>query len=274
MNQQRKSIYKFRLDVLRADRDALHEICLDSLESVVRNLIDHFCNENLSAERWNVEGLVEAIGKGFGVKIDFSDINRVHDFYLRRAYFKLQEAFEAKRDEVESFQEEAMTSMEKNLFLNMVDEQWKRHLQTMDQLRSGIGLRGYGQRDPKKEYQREGFILFTALMNSIRTQVLGQLFLMQIQTEEEARAEEEAFRQRIEQEERRRRQLEERQQRARKLLEERERSAQGGPSPDEILAKPKPVTRERPRLGRNQQCWCGSGKKYKKCHFNADQKTG
>ena len=154
MNQQRQTIYKYRLDVLKADNEALEEICLDSIEDLVNNLVDTHCNANLSADRWDMNALKESAYHQFGLEIDFSDLGRNRAHYTRRIYFKVQDQFFAQRDLINGYQEGAFTDLAREQYLQLIDELWKRHLQTMDQLRSGFGLRGYGQRDPKREYQR------------------------------------------------------------------------------------------------------------------------
>jgi preprotein translocase subunit SecA len=178
----------------------------------------------------------------------------------------------------------------RNFYLQEIDNQWLEHLQNMDSLRDGIGLRGYGQRDPKKEYQKEGFELFLELMQNIKASVVHKMFHFVIEREDEV--------QRLEEE--RRRRLAERQQKmqashaqvaaaaaAAAAAESDEgegerdaqapapRAAQQRPSqaqlrPSQAMPKPETVKRERPKVGRNDPCWCGSGKKYKSCHLKED----
>ena len=154
-----------------------------------------------------------------------------------------------------------MSRLEKQLFLQQIDELWKDHLTTMDQLRTGIGLRGYGQRDPKKEYQKEGFRLFNSLLVQIDSKVMGQLYRVQVQSEEEVAAAQEAYQRRIEE-----------QQRQMQMLSSQGEGGEGGEpaASAKRQRRVKTVRRERPKIGRNDPCWCGSGKKYKKCHMAAD----
>ena len=165
--------------------------------------------------------------------------------------------------------------LEKDFYLRQIDELWKDHLTVMDQLRSGIGLRGYGQRDPKKEYQREGFSLFTELLVEIKSQVVGQLLRLEVQSEEEVRAAEEAHRRQIEAQ-LRQMQMTGGQQDKTEDGQPRANPPLQGPAPDDILSAPRrrapqTVRRERPKIGRNDPCWCGSGSKYKKCHMESDE---
>lgn len=301
MNQQRQTIYKYRLDVLKANQEELEEICLDSIEDLVNNLVDTHCNPNLSADRWEIDDLIQNAQNQFAVQIDLSDLARSRELYTRRIYFKVQEAFFKQRDEINQHQEGIFNDLARDQYLQLVDELWKRHLQTMDQLRSGIGLRGYGQRDPKREYQREGFNLFKTALLSIKSHVMQRLLSVRLQTAEEVQAEQEAYERYVETQERQRQEYEARARRAQELTKAHRSQGQSslkGPSPDQILApskkeraaqaqqeaeaaalfaqedteeKQQPIIKPK-RPSRNAPCWCGSGKKYKRCHAEADAK--
>jgi preprotein translocase subunit SecA len=158
--------------------------------------------------------------------------------------------------------------------LNEIDEQWIEHLKTMDALREGIGLQGYGQKDPKKEYKRIGFDMFREMMDRIQANTVTKLFRVQIQREEEQ----------VPQIHQKERQMEEHgvanksedeavagDVSSRQNAAQKRRAGRGGPvqaarPAGEAAAKPEPVRRDRPKVGRNDPCPCGSGKKYKKCH--------
>jgi len=322
MNQQRQSLYRFRRSVLGAEGEEMKELCLDALEDLVRNQIDASCPETQSADMWDLQRIVQAVYETYDLEIDISDLNRNRDHYMRRVYHKAQEQLLSKHAELEQIEEGAFAQIARELFLKIIDQRWKEHLQTMDQLRSGIGLRGYGQRDPKKEYQREGFNLFVLLMIGIKHHTIMNLCHVQVRSAEELAEERRAYEEMIEAYQRQQealdaqgeaqRRMEEEQARQRRLAEERRQRkgpakaasparapASRGPSPDMILAplpqmptidpedelmldaehdaaddaapvKAEPVRKER-SLGRNAPCWCGSGKKYKKCHFKQDQ---
>ena len=246
MNQQRQTIYKYRLDVLKANAEELEEICLDSIEDLVTNLVDTHCNQSLSADRWEIDDLVQNVQNQFSLQVDVSDLARSRELYTRRIYFKVQEAFFKQRDEINQHQEGIFTDLARDQYLQLVDELWKRHLQTMDQLRSGIGLRGYGQRDPKREYQREGFNLFKTALLSIKSHVMQRLLSVRLQSAEEVQAEQEAYERYVEEQERQRRDREERTRRAKELAkahrsgkQEANNSTRRGPSPDQILVPSK-----------------------------------
>ena len=314
MNQQRQALYRFRRSVLGAEDAEMKELCLDALEDLVRTQVSTACPETQSADMWDINRLTKVAYDSYDLELDLSDLNRNRDHYMRRLYHSAQERLVGKLDELNQIEEGAFTQIARELFLKIIDQRWKEHLQTMDQLRSGIGLRGYGQRDPKKEYQREGFNLFVLLMVGIKHHTIQNLCHIQIRSAEELAEERRAYEQKMLEEYQRQQEaleaennaqsrMEEEQQRQRRLAEERRKrkgsspqpapaSTPRGPTPDMILAplmptidpedeltldqeeepqvKESPVRVER-KLGRNAPCWCGSGKKYKKCHFSADQ---
>jgi preprotein translocase subunit SecA len=153
----------------------------------------------------------------------------------------LLEKVQARYEEKEAlFSAATLRWLERHILLDIVDAQWKDHLLTLDHLKEGIGLRGYGQKDPLVEFKKEAFTLFDELMNRIDTEAVRFLFLMQ-----PAKPEDEA------------KQIEQRQRRQQQNLQ-----FQAGPAQAEA---PKPV-RSGAKVGRNDPCPCGSGKKYKKCH--------
>ncbi|MCA9537379.1 MAG: preprotein translocase subunit SecA [Myxococcales bacterium] len=265
MNQQRKTIYKWRREVLGAEGEALREMVFDAIEDLVNEYVDVHCDAREKPEAWDVQGLIDKLRWQFNVDVDLSQLPTSRERYREHAYFAIEAPYRAKVEEIDEKQPGLMQRVEKDLLLRHIDQHWKDHLTTMDQLRTGIGLRGYGQRDPKKEYQKEGFRLFNDLLVNIKAQVMGQLFRLQVRSEEEIRREEEEYRRRIEA-----------QQRQMQMLSSgAEKTEDGrGPAPNEVLARGPQraaVRRDRPKIGRNDPCWCGSGKKYKKCHMEADQ---
>jgi len=143
-----------------------------------------------------------------------------------------------RRKEVE-FSPETMRQLEKIIYLQSLDTLWKEHLMAMDHLKEGIGLRGYGQRNPLQEYQKEGYAMFMDLIQRIKEETIQKLFRVQIASPQEVSRLESARRQPL-------------------IL-----SRGDG---DEVEDKQKPVKREGKKVGRNDPCPCGSGKKYKKCH--------
>jgi preprotein translocase subunit SecA len=263
MNQQRKSIYDLRRFVLGADEQALRDLCLDGIEDLATGLVNQHCDEKERPDNWNVEGMLTAFETQFGFPVDISDLPRARNKFAEQMYFTAEMPYKSKVQEVNETQDGLMSRLEKQFYLQQIDQQWKDHLTTMDQLRTGIGLRGYGQRDPKKEYQKEGFRLFRSLVYEVKAQVVGQLLRVTVQSAEQVAQAEAEYEQR----------LEEQQRQMRLSSGESE-----GPSPDEVLdsapRRNQTFKRERPKIGRNDPCWCGSGKKYKKCHMEPDRLNG
>jgi len=264
MNQQRKSIYDLRRFVLGADEQALRNLCLDAIDDLATGLVNVHCDEKERPDNWNVEAMLSEFENQFGLPVDISDLPRARNKFAEKMYFTAEAPYKVKIDEVNETQDGLMSRLEKQFYLQQIDQQWKDHLTTMDQLRTGIGLRGYGQRDPKKEYQKEGFRLFRSLVYEVKSQVVGQLLRITVRSAEQVAQAEAEYEQRLEE-----------QQRQMRLSS----SEAQGPSPDEVLdASPtrahQTFRRERPKVGRNDPCWCGSGKKYKKCHMEMDRVGG
>jgi preprotein translocase subunit SecA len=257
------------------------ERLLDLIDDIVSSLVERACPRDKHFEDWDLEGLAKAYQETFGIQA--TGLRRYTD--------------------VDSLAERLYQDAEA-VILRKIDRQWLDHLTNMDQLRDGIGLRGYGQRDPKKEYKKEGYDLFVAMMESIKAQVAYQIFRVQVLREEDVRRLEEQRRREVEAQQRRM---------AAAAADGRPGSATGngtgalggdlrgapgrpagrGPAatglavrdssgasaaprdrPFGVAPKVGTVRRERPKLGRNEPCWCGSGKKYKNCHMREDQQGG
>ncbi len=149
----------------------------------------------------------------------------------------------------------ALRTFEKQVMLQILDNLWKEHLATMDHLRQGIHLRSYGQKNPKQEYKRESFELFQELLNSIKTETIRVLSHVKVREEEDVH----------EVEERRRKEAEAQAQAAQYQHESASAMAEPEPQEQEV-AEAQPFVREERKVGRNEPCPCGSGKKYKHCH--------
>src|ERR1700732_5029450 len=239
MNKQRETIYSLRRSFLEG-RDQ-KEFVLERAEAIANSLAEIYCPREQHPDQWNVTQLAnEALNQfGFDLKAVGIDAVTMNHDQLADA---LLERVKARYEEKETlFGAQMLRWLERHILLDMVDGQWKDHLLTLDHLKEGIGLRGYGQKDPLVEFKKEAFILFDALMDRIDTEAVRFLFLMQ-----PARPEDEA------------KKIEQRQQR-----QQRDLQFQAGPAQAETA--PKPV-RAAAKVGRNDACPCGSGKKYKKCH--------
>jgi preprotein translocase subunit SecA len=238
MNRQRETIYSLRRTFLEG-RDQ-KEFILERAESIANWLVDAQCPRDQHPDQWNTTQFTNDVLNQFGfdlktVGIDIANMN--HDDLVDTMLEKTKARYAEK--EV-LFGEQTLRWLERHILLDIVDAQWKDHLLTLDHLKEGIGLRGYGQKDPLVEFKKEAFTLFEDMMDRIDTEAVRFLFLMQ-----PAKPEAEA------------KQIEERQRRQQKNLQ-----FQAGPAQAE---PPKPV-RSGAKVGRNDPCPCGSGKKYKKCH--------
>ncbi|HSF69931.1 MAG TPA: preprotein translocase subunit SecA [Nitrospira sp.] len=242
MNKQREVIYQHRRAVLGGEN--LTDDLRQMMGSMVEGALTVYCPAEQYPEEWDMKGLTEMMQGQFGLDItqgkqdggeSLRDVGR--DALLEDLKAQVAEAYERKEKELGP---ELMRFLEKNFMLQVIDHHWKDHLLAMDHLRDGIGLRGYGQKDPLIEYKREGYDLFAGMMERIKSDTIERLFLVQ-------------------------------------AVRESERST----PPPPIVSRPQPkltlnrgeepvstptVHRTDDKVGRNDPCPCGSGKKYKKCH--------
>jgi preprotein translocase subunit SecA len=238
MNKQRETIYGLRHQLLVGEDQK--DYVLDSVDRVVDWLLTTFCPKEKNADEWNKDGLATEVWGRFGVDIRKREL-KYDPRELDLLGEDLKQIVRERYDEREKvWSPERMRTHERMIMLQVVDAQWKDHLLAMDHLKEGIGLRGYGQRDPLVEYKRESFDMFEALMDRIEDETLRYLFLMRTPEEEEEMI---------------------RQYQRRKRREQAEMQFVGGGA----MEKPQQVIRKE-KIGRNDPCPCGSGKKYKKCH--------
>ena len=256
-NDQRQIIYQQRNDLLgEAD---VSETITAIRRDVVNDAIDSFIPPMSVEEQWDVPGLEKQLEAEFAISLPIQDWleadDKLHEEALREKILnEIQGAYDAKCEQVGP----DMRKIEKQIMLQVLDTLWKEHLATMDHLRQGIHLRAYAQKNPKQEYKRESFALFEELLNSLKYEVVKFLSHVQIQRQDEAALIEQ---QRREAAERERLAFEHAQ--ASGMAEgSAEESAEPGPA----RVPQQPFTREQPKVGRNEPCPCGSGKKYKQCH--------
>ena len=235
MNQQRKTIYGLREQFL--SKSDQKEYLLELSEDVLGGFIDSYCDADSDPEEWDGEGLRKAVAQQFGLDLRHENIlveqlNR--EELLQAIGARAREKYERKDEEIGS---QEMRQYERLILLNVLDAHWKDHLLAMDQLKEGIGLRGYGQRDPLVEYKKESFATFEQMMDGIEEQSLRYLYLLQpVEDRDKVRE-----------------------------MERRQRKQEMVMGPAEEAPEPRrPVVRG-PKIGRNEPCPCGSGKKYKKC---------
>jgi preprotein translocase subunit SecA len=183
MNKQRESIYKLRRDILHGKN--MKEHILGLVTTIVEWIMENNTNEEKSPEDWDVEGFQKAIGSQFGLdfgtqKIDWDTVN----FHELKG--KMLQIFTTMYEEKEkAIGENRMREFERVIMLQIIDTQWKDHLLGMDYLKEGIGLRGYGQRDPLVEYKKESYDMYQAMMDRIEDESVRYLFLIQPVVEEE-----------------------------------------------------------------------------------------
>ena len=226
MNKQREVIYAQRRQILSGEN--LEEDLLEMAEELVEDLTEEYTG-NRVPEEWDVKGLEDAFRRQFGFRVSWpEELDGDLQDYLSQ---QVQERFQAKNEEIGP---ELFPQLQQMVMLQIVDNHWKEHLLSMDHLRDGIGLRGYAQVDPLREYQREGYDAFMDLIHRIKADSVGTMFHLQVRPHQE-------------------------------LPEEAKPQAQpmvfshgdgGGAQPKE---------RQQKKVGRNDPCPCGSGKKYKKC---------
>ncbi len=274
MNKQREAVYGLRRRLLEG-LDQKDLIIEDYVAGILGDVLEQFCPEKAHVDNWDLKGLKDAIFTRFGVDIYAEgvkpeDLNRAE---LGDAVFdKLKARYDAKEKLIGS---DAMRYHERMIMLSVIDAQWKDHLLSMDHLKEGIGLRGYGQHDPLVEYKRESFDMFEEMMQRFQEETVRYLYLMQIlerpvesagvpeqQPEPSVPAVitggrgngrprqvstsmddlEEAFQ--------------------RKKKKELEQAKMAGAGDMQTVQQ---VVRSGDKIGRNDPCPCGSGKKYKKC---------
>jgi preprotein translocase subunit SecA len=253
-NDQRKVVYEQRRELL--DSEDIYETVEAVRRDVVEGVISQYIPEGSIEEQWDVPGLTHAMEQEFGARMDIAGwLEREDDLHEETLRERIQERLaESYREKEEKVGAETMRRIEKDVMLQVLDNHWKEHLAAMDYLRQGIGLRGYAQRNPKQEYKREAFEMFEALLQRIKHDVTALLLRVQVRSPEDA-----------------------------ETLERQQRAGVGGmrfqhSQPESVLHKEgaggagsaggeaQPFRREGPKLGRNEPCWCGSGKKFKHCH--------
>lgn len=227
MNKQRTEIYAFRKEILQGG-DNLRQRILSMIDEIVEEQLSIYCPEDTRFSEWDVKGLKDSIYGVFSLVPDAvpEDIQALRE----KLSVDITGSYKAKEDEIG---QEMMRYLEKMIVLQVVDTQWKDHLLAMDHLKEGIGLRGYGQRDPLVEYKREAFDMFGEMSARISAEIVSRLFKIQIQRNHESV---------VRSQERR--------------VNLNYNRGEGGPA--------QPVTKGK-KTGRNEPCPCGSGKKYKKC---------
>ena len=236
MNKQREVIYRQRREILASDD--IQEDIIDMVEEMAETMAGGVADPRSSADEWEWQSLTEQLRSILGLEFAVPDQEKekiTAEQLSDRLVEFLKQAYKAREEENGA---DNMRHLEKLVLLQIIDQHWKEHLLNMDHLKEGIGLRGYGQKNPLNEYKREGYEMFVDLMDIIKQQTLRNLFLIKLAEEDEIE----------------------------KLArQQRERKQEMELRHGEGAGERKPVKREGEKIGRNSPCPCGSGKKYKKC---------
>lgn len=244
-NDQRKVIYEQRNELL--DEGDISDTVNAVREDVVNGVIDEYIPPQSLEEMWDISGLEVRLKGDFAVDMPIQkwldDDDKLYEEKLReRILGEITDAYKNKESIVGP---EVLRQFEKAVMLQNLDSNWKEHLAAMDHLRQGIHLRGYAQKNPKQEYKRESFELFTGMLEALKVEVISLLSKVQVKAESDVEAVEQQRRQ------------------AEAVDKKFEHDSPNEPAP---AAKPQEPVRSGPKVGRNDPCPCGSGKKYKQCH--------
>ncbi len=266
-NKQRQAVYGMRRQLLEGIDQK--ERVMEMVQGIVEQYVDMRCPDNKHPDTWDLATLRNDVLTQFGVKIDLHEMaqmtrQEMTDFLMER----LRQKYQEKEDLVGA---DVMRQTERIVMLQVIDNQWKDHLLSMDELKQGIGNRAYGQKDPLVEYKKESYELFTAMMDRIEDETVRYLYFLQVQHGEAPRG---PFPEEEEEDDERAEPSEQQRIAAKSSMEDFTRNIQrkkekelaelqfaggdGSSSPKQVVSGNK--------VGRNDPCPCGSGKKYKKCH--------
>ena len=295
MNKQRESVYTLRREILEGkihlseeDLSDTRGYVLATAEEILADKVDQFAGKDLDDDEWDLEALKRDLTQVFGLtETDYDEVglqNRSTEELQDMLWERIKSKYEDKEKIVPA---DLMRRVERDLMLQIVDAQWKDHLYSLDHLKEGIGLRGYGQRDPLVEYKKESFELFKDMRRRIEEEVVRYLWLLRPVEGDGGEAAAEPVRPRLDPRTagmrsrppaRQLRYNDPSAARAPAFVGEGAAATAGGGFPAASGTAPRPprvggddtpiktVRREEPKIGRNDPCWCGSGKKFKKCH--------
>jgi preprotein translocase subunit SecA len=241
MNKQREVIYQQRRDVL--EKSDVSQVVQDMIEDLVDDVTGEFCQDRLDSAEWDWQGFKTRMGELFHHVPEWAEDELVGlklESFREKILNFVQEAYKT-QDEMNG--PATQRQLEKLILLQIVDSHWKDHLLSMDYLKEGIGLRGYGQKNPLNEYKREGFEMFGQMVETVKSQIVSSLMRVRVVREDDV--------ERLEAERRRR--------------HEQEQMRLNKVAAGEETQLAQPVRRDGDKVGRNALCPCGSGKKYKKC---------
>ncbi|WP_434566626.1 preprotein translocase subunit SecA [Vibrio chagasii] len=252
-NDQRKVVYELRDELMGSDD--ISEMIEHNREDVFTSVIDEYIAPQSLEDMWDVAGLQDRLKNDFDLDFDIQgwldEDDKLYEEALRERILGM--AVDAYKQKEEVVGAQVLRNFEKSVMLQTLDGLWKEHLAAMDHLRQGIHLRGYAQKNPKQEYKRESFELFEGLLDVLKSDVITILSKVRVQQQEEVEK----------MEAQRQAQAEE----AARRAQAQHATAENQLGDDEAeAASPQTVVRDERKVGRNEPCPCGSGKKYKQCH--------
>ena len=252
-NDQRKVIYEQRQELMASDdiSETIDAVRYDVLCDMISGYIPPQSIESM----WDIQGLEDNLKSEYLIEVPIKqwleEDDELHEEQLRDKI--IDAVVQSYKDKETAVGGDVLRHFEKSVMLQTLDSNWREHLAAMDHLRQGIHLRGYAQKNPKQEYKREAFELFTEMLGSIKHEVVSILSKVQVRSEEDAAAVEAQRRKEAEV--------------ARMNFQHQQASAMNADEPEPSEAKPaEPFVRDGVKVGRNDPCPCGSGKKYKQCH--------
>jgi preprotein translocase subunit SecA len=249
-----KDVFERLMTELPQSLTEQRERLLDLIDTIASAVVEETCPHNKPPEDWDWKGLRAGFVEHFGKKPH--DYENVHDL-ADLAHLLYTQAVEVLEEKEKEMGTELLLRVFRHFYLEEIDRQWVEHLTAMEHLRDGIGLRGYGQRDPKQEYKKEGYNIFVTMMASCSSSVATKVFSVQVRKETDI--------ERLEREDAARHAQQERSMQLRHGGEVAEGDEEAPPPPRRQVSVA-PVKREAPKVGRNDLCPCGSGEKFKKCH--------
>ena len=248
-NEQRLVIYKQRQDLL--DNDNISEIIEAMRSDVAENLFHSYIPQDSMSELWDLEGLEKALKTDFLIELSLTDIFETNDDIdeSKLKQIVIDAITKEYEDKVQNFDKDVTKHFEKALLLQSLDNHWREHLNNIDHLRNSINLRGYAQKDPKNEYKKESFELFSNMLDSFKYETISSLAKIRIASEEDAQQAEQQWKDSLGE-----------------LKAEHESIIDNSSNENTNEEKQEPFKREGAKVKRNDPCPCGSGKKYKQCH--------
>jgi len=238
MNKQREVIYSQRKQILKGED--LKDVVVGFIEDIADFLVEDYTHDKKAPEEWDWKGLLDRLQGEYGIELEISEDEKKEISKEELKEKIVDAALKAYEEQEERFGQEGMREVERYLMLQILDSLWKDHLLNMDHLREGIGLRGYGQQDPLQAYRKEGYEMFMSMVDRFKEQTVSMLLRVRPMTDEEIA------------------QLEE----MRRREQQKQLTYSHG---EDQPPKPKTVRRKGRKIGRNEPCPCGSGKKYKHC---------